>query len=78
MKTLNSILKTFASALELVLTAIFSYLFFSIPIYLNTLLAIGTVMFAIYLYSQNPVTNQPKPVAQDDIERGELLKNENI
>ncbi|KAG5886499.1 hypothetical protein JTB14_014682 [Gonioctena quinquepunctata] len=57
LKTLNSILKTFASALELVLTAILSYLFFSIPIYLNTVLAIATVMFATYMYSQNPVQN---------------------
>lgn len=70
LKTLNSILKTFASALELVLIAILSYVFFSIPIYLNTVLAIATVMFAIYLYSQNPVQNPPKPtiVAVEDIE----------
>ena len=60
LKTLNSILKTFASALELILTAVLSYLFFSIPIYLNTVLAIGTVMFAVYLYSQNPVSNPSK------------------
>lgn len=60
LKTLNSILKTFASALELLLTAVLSYLFFSIPIYLNTVLAICTVLYAIYLYSQNPVINQPK------------------
>ncbi|XP_023026531.1 UDP-galactose transporter senju [Leptinotarsa decemlineata] len=64
LKTLNSILKTFASALELVLTAILSYLFFSIPIHLNTVLAIGTVMFAIYMYSQNPVQNSPKTVGK--------------
>lgn len=57
LKTLNSILKTFASALELLLTALFSYLFFSIPIYLNTVLAIVTVLYAVYLYSQNPVSN---------------------
>lgn len=59
LKTLNSILKTFASALELVLTAVLSYLFFSIPIYLNTLLSISVVMFSVYLYSQNPVQNAP-------------------
>lgn len=62
LKTLNSILKTFASALELVLTAFFSLVFFGIPIYLNTVLAICTVMYAIYLYSQNPVSNVPRPV----------------
>lgn len=57
LKTLNSILKTFASALELILTAVLSYMLFSIPIYLNTILSIFTVLFAVYLYSQNPVQN---------------------
>lgn len=77
LKTLNSILKTFASALELVLTAILSYMFFSIPIYLNTVLAIGTVMYAVYLYSQNPVQNLPKSqkyVAEEE----ELLEMEEV
>lgn len=76
LKTLNSILKTFASALELVLTAIFSYVFFNIPIYLNTVLAIATVMFAIYLYSQNPVQNPPK--AARTVEHEGLLKTEEV
>ncbi|XP_018573795.1 UDP-galactose transporter senju [Anoplophora glabripennis] len=76
LKTLNSILKTFASALELVLTAILSYLFFSIPIYLNTVLAIVTVMFAIYLYSQNPVQN-PSKVTRT-VEHEGLLKAEDV
>lgn len=64
LKTLNSILKTFASALELLLTALFSYLLFSIPIYLNTMLAICTVLYAVYLYSQNPVSNVSPHVAR--------------
>lgn len=72
LKTLNSIVKVYASALELVLTAILSYVFFSIPIYLNTVLAICVVMYAVYLYTQQPVSNVPKPVApekQDDEEK---------
>lgn len=60
LKYMNSILKTFASALELLFTAIFCYLLFSIPIYINTILAIGIVSFAIYLYSQSPVVNTGK------------------
>ncbi|KAJ3630410.1 hypothetical protein MTP99_011606 [Tenebrio molitor] len=76
LKTLNSILKTFASALELVLTAVLSYVFFSIPIYLNTVLAIATVMFAVYLYSQNPVSNPPKPNKQS--EQIGLIKSEEV
>lgn len=61
LKYMNSILKTFASALELLFTAIFCYLLFSIPIYINTILAIAIVSFAIYLYSQSPVINTGKP-----------------
>lgn len=60
LKYLNSILKTFASALELIFTAIFCYLLFSIPIYLNTIFSIGIVSCAIYLYSQSPVVNTGK------------------
>lgn len=57
LKSLNSILKTFASALELVIIAVLSYLLFNIPIHLNTILAIAVVSYAIVLYSRNPVTN---------------------
>ncbi|KAF2901273.1 hypothetical protein ILUMI_04910 [Ignelater luminosus] len=57
LKNMNSILKTYASALELIFTAIFSYLLFSIPIHLNTILAIVTVLYAMFLYTQNPVSN---------------------
>lgn len=57
LKYMNSILKTFASALELIFTAIFCYFLFAIPIYINTAIAIAVVSFAIYLYSQSPVLN---------------------
>lgn len=57
LRYLNSILKTFASALELLFTAILCYILFSIPIYLNTILSIAVVSFAIYLYSMSPVVN---------------------
>ncbi|KAK9886894.1 hypothetical protein WA026_019151 [Henosepilachna vigintioctopunctata] len=75
LKTLNSILKTFASALELILTAILSWIFFGIPIYLNTFLSICTVFFAIYLYSRNPVSNIPS-TSQQDIRKKPLLAEE--
>lgn len=58
LKYMNSILKTFASALELMFTAVLCYIFFAIPIYLNTALAIVIVSFSVYLYSQCPVVNQ--------------------
>lgn len=60
LKYMNSILKTFASALELMFTAVLCYFLFSIPIYMNTALAICVVSFAIYLYSQSPVVNLGK------------------
>lgn len=73
---LNSILKTFASALELVFTAIVSYLLFGIPIYLNTILSIGIVSFAIFLYSQNPVVNLKSNSDIDKELEEKLLENE--
>ncbi|XP_033173677.1 UDP-galactose transporter senju [Drosophila mauritiana] len=57
LKYMNSILKTFASALELLFTAVLCYFLFSIPIYMNTALAIAVVSYAIYLYTQSPVVN---------------------
>lgn len=57
LKLLNSILKTFASALELIFTALLTWLLFGIPIYLNTVCAIFVVTVAVLMYSQNPVTN---------------------
>ncbi len=54
---LNSILKTFASALELMFTAVLCWLIFGIPIHLNTVLAICIVTWAIVLYSKDPVVN---------------------
>ncbi|XP_001355962.3 UDP-galactose transporter senju [Drosophila pseudoobscura] len=60
LKYMNSILKTFASALELLFTAVLCYFLFSIPIYINTALAIAVVSYAIYLYTQSPVVNLGK------------------
>lgn len=57
LRYLNSILKTFASALELLFTAVLCFILFDIPIYFNTVLSIGVVSFAIYLYSLSPVVN---------------------
>lgn len=76
LKTMNSILKTFASALELILTAISSWILFGIPIYLNTFLSICTVLFAVYLYSKNPVSNIPKPSQEDNVVKEPLLTEE--
>lgn len=60
LRYLNSILKTFASALELLFTAILCYIFFHIPIHLNTILSIAIVSISIYFYTLSPVVNIPR------------------
>lgn len=64
LKNLNSILKTFASALELMFTALLCWVLFGIPIYINTFLAISIVSYAVLLYSQNPVVNEGKHIPE--------------
>jgi len=59
LKNLNSILKAFASALELIFTAIFSFILLGIPIYWNTILAVCIVSYSVVLYAKNPMkTNE--------------------
>ena len=60
LRTLNSILKTFASALELMFTAVLCWIIFGIPIDVYTVLALAIVISATFLYAQNPVVNKPK------------------
>jgi solute carrier family 35 (UDP-sugar transporter), member A1/2/3 len=60
LKYMNSILKTFASAIELVFTAVLCRILFAIPIHLNTVLAISIVSIAVFIYSRNPVNNTPR------------------
>lgn len=60
LRSLNSILKTFASALELMFTAVLCWLIFGITIDIYTVIAIVIVSAATYLYAQNPVVNKAK------------------
>ncbi|KAH9631224.1 hypothetical protein HF086_005995 [Spodoptera exigua] len=57
LKNLNSILKTYASALELVITAVVCYILFSIVITPFTVLSICLVSIAVAMYFKNPVSN---------------------
>ncbi|EZA50557.1 hypothetical protein DMN91_003651 [Ooceraea biroi] len=70
LKTLNSILKTFASALELVFTATLCWILFSIPVNINTIISIAMVSCAVVLYSRNPVQNT---LPKETIENRKLL-----
>lgn len=60
LRSLNSILKTFASALELMFTAVLCWIIFGIPVNIMTAVAIGIVSYATLLYAKNPVDNTPK------------------
>jgi drug/metabolite transporter (DMT)-like permease len=62
LKSMTSILKTFASALELLFTSILAWILFSIPVSIYTFIAIFIVSTAVYLYSINPVVNLPKTI----------------
>ena len=57
LKIFNSILKSFASAMELVFTAILSFLILGIPIYWNTVFSVAIVSSAVIMYAQNPIRN---------------------
>jgi solute carrier family 35 (UDP-sugar transporter), member A1/2/3 len=76
LKYLNSILKTFAGALELIFTSVLCFFLFAIPIYMNTVLSILIVSGAVFYYSQSPVVNLGAAGAghQHDKDRRALLK----
>lgn len=57
LKNLNSILKTYASALELIITAVVCYILFNILITWYTVVSICLVSVAVAMYLRNPVNN---------------------
>lgn len=82
LKNLNSILKTFASALELSLVAILSRIFLHVPLMWNTIVSIGIVSLAVFIYTQNPVisTNHVPSTINEEQKRPMLtrVKEEDI
>lgn len=64
LRNLNSILKTFASALELMFTAVLCWMIFGIAIDMYTVIAIFIVSAATVLYAQKPVVNLAKTDVQ--------------
>ncbi|XP_054715721.1 UDP-galactose transporter senju-like [Uloborus diversus] len=80
LKNLNSILKTFASAIELSFTAICCWIIFGIAIDIYTFISIAIVVYATFLYAQNPVVNKGR---FDAVEKGEdavklMSKEDNV
>lgn len=69
LKSLNSILKTFAATLEIIITAILCYFIFSTPIDIFTVCSIFLIFFAILLYSQAPVKTAPS--SKTDLLKGD-------
>lgn len=76
LKSLNSILKTFAGALDLIFTATMCWIVFGIPIDRYTVIAIAIVLYATYLYSQNPVVNKGRIETTSKSEDSEKLLEE--
>jgi len=71
LKKLNSILKAFASALELIITAVLSVPILGIPLTLNTMVALILISVAVIMYAQNPVQSSPSPnPKQNEAENG--------
>lgn len=77
LKNFNSILKIFASAMELVITAVVCFVLFSIPIDLSTAIAILIVSLATYVYSQNPMTTPPTESNVDTVSSNKYVLLEN-
>lgn len=67
LRNLNSILKTFASALELMFTAVLCWMIFGIAVDIYTVLAIFIVSAATYLYAQHPVVNKAKHETEKEV-----------
>jgi len=78
LKNLNSILKTFAATLEIVITAILCYFIFDTRIDIFTSLSILLIFIAIWVYSQKPVTavDSAKEHLADSQEDLKVLINE--
>ncbi len=75
LKNLNSILKAFASALELIFTAFLSFLLLGIPLHWNTILAVTVVSYAVLMYAQNPLKTVPSTTIGKNPDHEPLLDN---
>lgn len=71
----NSILKVFAGALELICTAVISYLFFRIPVLANTIVSIFVVSVAIALYTFYPVRSDDTSRSNNSPEVAQINRN---
>lgn len=59
--SLNSIIKVFATAIELVLIAILSWVLLGYPITLQTGSAVSIVSCSVLIYAKHPITKSTLP-----------------
>lgn len=78
LKNFNSILKTFAGAIELLLTAIVAWILFGVPINAQMLVAISLVSAAMWLYSTQPVHNKAPTISPSKGNKDKLLAEEDL
>lgn len=76
LKHLNAILKNFASALELLITTVASFVIFGIPINAQTVISIIIIWLSMYMYAMNPIQTKPHHPAAAD--KKPLLKEEEV
>lgn len=62
LQTLNSIMKVFATAIELVLIAILSWVILGYPINLQTVTAVIIVSCSVVLYAKHPIQKNILPI----------------
>lgn len=64
--SLNSIMKVFATAIELVLIAVLSWILLGNPITLQTLSAVCIVSCSVIIYAKHPITKKSLPKNNDN------------
>lgn len=78
LKSLNSILKTFASTMEIIISAILCYFIFNTAADIFTILSILLIFIAVYIYALYPITHSSSKEVDieshcDDIGEKKLL-----
>lgn len=63
--SLNSIMKMFATAIELVLIAVFSWMILGYPVTLQTVSAVCIVSCSVVIYAKHPVTKHTQLIEQN-------------
>lgn len=64
--SLNSIIKVFATAIELVLIAVLSWVLLGYPITLQTVSAVCIVSCSVVIYAKHPITKSTLPATNSN------------